>query len=756
MSKFAKIFSITTLLIVFIGTSTNIANALSGSDFNPGRIIDDSVFFESASMNTTQIQNFLNVKVPTCDTNGQQTLYDSAYGDTVTRAIYSSRRGVNTPFTCMKDFRADTSNIAPESGICGGYTGATNESAATIIYKVAQSCGISPKVLLVTLQKEQSLVTDDWPWPVQYEKAMGAFCPDTAPCNSGYGGFFKQVYYGANRFKVYGANPTYFNYRANRNNTIYFNPGPCQTYTSGTCTKYYGNKYDSNGNSVPDITYCGSTTVYITSQATADLYIYTPYQPNKAALDNLYDTGDYCSAYGNRNFWRMFSDWFGTTYGDLFHATLVSQSQSVSAAPGQSATVTLSYRNNGQWSWHDDTVSWPGIPPLRLATANPTARSSVFSYGWYNGYSPNAQAKVYEADGTTLAPEANQHTINPGQIISYTFPITVPWPMPAGSYSEYFKPILAGSNIDLGETALTPINIDVPPIFRALATGQSEWPSLTPGESTDLLIRYRNTGRFDWRDDTIDWPGLPPLYLYTGNGNGISIFSYSWPTRSIAAKTFNKIFESDGSFNPSSNQHIVHPGQIVEFKVTVSAPWNISTGKYIEYFKPALKDSSINLGAATGFEIQVPAWRAVLVQPTPDLGLARGDSAWVCVKYQNKGAYTWHDSSVSWPGVPNVVLNTANSNNVSIFSYLWDDTSAIKRTAIRTFDSVYAADGNLVSPNPHTVSPNQIAKFCFIETTPWSANTNYTYMDYVKPILQDSGIVLTQPSQYAGARIWVP
>jgi hypothetical protein len=41
------------------------------------------------------------------------------------------------------------------------------------------------------------------------------------------------------------------------------------------------------------------------------LYDYTPYTPNAAALNNLYGTGDACSSYGNRNFWRYYSDWFG-------------------------------------------------------------------------------------------------------------------------------------------------------------------------------------------------------------------------------------------------------------------------------------------------------------------------------------------------------------------------------------------------------------------------------------------------------------
>ena len=51
--------------------------------------------------------------------------------------------------------------------------------------------------------------------------------------------------------------------------------------------------------------------MFIDNQATAALYVYTPYRPNAAALGNMYGTGDSCSSYGNRNFWRMFSDWFG-------------------------------------------------------------------------------------------------------------------------------------------------------------------------------------------------------------------------------------------------------------------------------------------------------------------------------------------------------------------------------------------------------------------------------------------------------------
>lgn len=240
------------------------AEALSGSEFKAGNIIGDSIFFNSSSMTAAQIQNFLNAKVPTC------------------------RSG----YTCLKDYRQDTQSRPAENMLCNAYGGG-NKSAAEIIYDVGISCGINPQTLLVLLQKEQSLVTDTWPEAVQYRSATGYGCPDTAPCDAEYYGFFNQVYHAARGFKRYARDADQYNYRSGRNNNILYNP---------------------NGA-------CGSSNVYIENQATAGLYIYTPYQPNAAALNNLYGEGDACSAYGNRNFWRMFNDWFGNTQGSFLVRT---------------------------------------------------------------------------------------------------------------------------------------------------------------------------------------------------------------------------------------------------------------------------------------------------------------------------------------------------------------------------------------------------------------------------------------------------
>lgn len=263
------------------------AAALSGSSFQAGNIISDSIFYNGAAMSSSQVQNFLNAKVPTCDTNGTKPSGHSGYP---TRADWGRHNGYPPPYICLKSYTQNTPAVNAESGICGYLSAKTSRSAALIISDIASACGITPKALIVLLQKEQGLVTDEWPWPSQYRIATGYGCPDTAPCNAEYYGFFNQVYKAAWQFKKYQANPDNYNFVAGQNNNIRWNPNSS----------------------------CGSKTVFILNQATAGLYNYTPYQPNAAALNNLYGTGDSCSAYGNRNFWRYFNDWFGTTWSTPF------------------------------------------------------------------------------------------------------------------------------------------------------------------------------------------------------------------------------------------------------------------------------------------------------------------------------------------------------------------------------------------------------------------------------------------------------
>ncbi|RRJ86771.1 hypothetical protein EG850_07050 [Gulosibacter macacae] len=234
------------------------ASAADASQFNPGMIIADALFYDSMSMSAAEVQAFLNDKGRYCTSN------------------------------CLKDFRQTTIS-QPATSRCNAYTGRAGETAAQIIVNVAVACGISPKALLVLLEKETSLVSMNGPGDWRYERAMGYYCPDDPSrpgwCHPDYGGFFNQVYNASAQLKRYAQNPNDYGYRAGRTNYIQYNPNAS----------------------------CGGQNVYIENQATASLYIYTPYVPNRAALNNLYGTGDGCSAYGNRNFWRMYTDWFGST-----------------------------------------------------------------------------------------------------------------------------------------------------------------------------------------------------------------------------------------------------------------------------------------------------------------------------------------------------------------------------------------------------------------------------------------------------------
>lgn len=242
--------------------ATGVAQAADTSQFRPGNIISDQLFFDGNAMSARDVQTFLESKNPTC--------VPAADG---------------TP--CLQDARQDTYTRPADSLCPGTYVGAPNETAATIIAKVGQACGISQRVLLVILQKEQGLVTlsGNRLNATRYEKAMGYGCPDTAPCNPAYAHLFNQLYSAASRYQYYADNPTRFGHRAGQVNQVRFHP----------------------------TTACGSSAVFIENQATAGLYNYTPYQPNAAALAAGVGTGDGCSAYGNRNFWIYFTDWFGST-----------------------------------------------------------------------------------------------------------------------------------------------------------------------------------------------------------------------------------------------------------------------------------------------------------------------------------------------------------------------------------------------------------------------------------------------------------
>ena len=138
--------------------------------------------------------------------------------------------------------------------------------ASQIIYDACQYYTISPKFLLVTLQKEQSLVTDPSPTEDQYDWATGYgvcdSCSKNDPAIQEYKGFFNQV-----------------NWAARRNRQYIEEAGQWHFKVGGT--------YEIDGQQVT-----------MENQATVNLYTYTPH------------------IHGNYNFWLIWNSWFAKNYPD--------------------------------------------------------------------------------------------------------------------------------------------------------------------------------------------------------------------------------------------------------------------------------------------------------------------------------------------------------------------------------------------------------------------------------------------------------
>jgi hypothetical protein len=159
----------------------------------------------------------------------------------------------------------------------------TQRSAGEIIYNASQLYKISPKWVLATLQKEQSLITNPSPSQYNLDWAMGyAVCDSCSvddPRVQRFKGFGTQIDRATWRIRYYTEHPEEFNF-------------------------HVGQLYNIDG-----------LDVLIYNQATANLYNYTPH------------------IHGNKNFWIIWNRWFSKIYPD---GTLVRQE-------GQSGVWLIEY-----------------------------------------------------------------------------------------------------------------------------------------------------------------------------------------------------------------------------------------------------------------------------------------------------------------------------------------------------------------------------------------------------------------------------
>ena len=657
---FACLVAVSTLVSVLAPLQQ--AEAVTASDWRAGRIIDDAVFYNKDSMSAGQIQDFLNAKVPTCD-----------------RWRASSNPSYQPPWTCLKEYLENPTtrenNVGRFNANGTPYQVPGGKSAAQIIWDVGQEYGINPQVLIVMLQKEQGLITDNWPWAVQYQKAMGYACPDTAPCDTQYYGFYNQVSSAAWQMKRYIAYPNSYNFKAGVTRNILWSPN----------------------------TSCGSSPVYIENAATAALYNYTPYQPNAAALNNMYGSGDGCSAYGNRNFWRYFNDWFGSAKTPDYDYAFVSMSPPVNKLDyGQKRTSTITIKNTGNSRWYADGSTPPGSRPTRLATAN-YKNSSFASSTDPNWLGTKNQIKMTPA------------IVNPGENATFTFELV------GTNYqnSDYINlvPVLDGAGFMKNIGISLSLSSEKPNYQFISAINQPSF--LAPGQSVTSSIIIKNTGNGPWYSDFGGDPGRRPVRLVSKNYNSVPFASSTDPNW---LGTKNQI-----KMTPA----IVNPGENATFTFELVGPALGSTYQF--QFLPVLDGIAFFNDYGMQYSLYTPAltYKYVFISAQDPPAIMRpGQVVNTNIKIKNIGTATWKNETTKSTGSPAIRLIMSqpwyrNSNFADLSNPNWLTSGQIK----------------LLN---NEVKPGEVGEFSFTWKAPAAPGT---YFEHFAPVadgvtlMDDTGMV---------------
>lgn len=478
------------------------------ASFNKNNLMADSVFDSKNSMSAGSIDSFLN-------------------------SFSSSCIRSNLGFRSI-----DPTGYSPSGGYTyGGYT-----TAGTVIYHAAQAYDLNPRVLLATLQKEQSLVTGTAGCSIlRYVGAMGYGCPDggstynysgislfkinstvyssvsgTCVNSSSKVGFSQQVIHAAWLLK-FGqqrskGNINWAIVRGSWDNSddpqsCYSGPmtqGTYQVCPSGPTT-YYDGYSTIDGQSV-----------HMNTGATAALYWYTPHFA------------------GNQNFVSIYEGWFGSSQISAAYAwELVSQEAysdsgrtvkyypKISANPGQKIYLRIKARNIGSSTWTNSFI--------RVGTSRPIDRHSTFQdASWLNYARPAA---------------LTESSVGPGEIGTFDFVLTAP--AKTGTYREYFS--LVAEHI----TWMNDIGLYYP--IDVVAPTSATNSSYSLG-SNEVL----NPGQY------ILSPGRHSVLVYQSDGNLVLYdnFRAVWHTGTNGTSRGKLTMQSDGNLvlRDSTNAAIWNSG----------------------------------------------------------------------------------------------------------------------------------------------------------------------------------------------------
>lgn len=411
LQRFGYAALILPVLVSSLGLTPSPAVAAAG--FNPSRVVDDSVFINIDKMSVAEVQAFLELK-------GSFLKDFSENGRTAAQIIWGAAHG-----------HGEASGDCNNTTVCFGID--INTRTGTV----------NPEVILVTLQKEQSLITRTERSDSALRTAMGYGCPDSGGCNPDFAGFTKQVEHAAWQLR--------FNYERAQGKGF----GDYQVGQS-FCTS------DHNG------TNCGS----YENRATAALYRYTPHVYN-----------------GNYNFHHFLVTWFEQRD---FGASLFGRSPDVTLDPGGTAELVALVRNTGSETWQKS-----GRYPFQLGTVNPKDNTPPFiredratnrPSGWR---SPNRVVM-------------QQDSVAPNGLATFKFYITAPSGMGPGDYHVVMAPVADGYKWVEDFHVSWRVRIrGTDERYQASWGGQNDGPRLVPGMSYKFTVALKNSGTSTWTQDVV-------------------------------------------------------------------------------------------------------------------------------------------------------------------------------------------------------------------------------------------------------------
>ena len=245
-----------------------------------------------------------------------------------------------------------------------------------------------------------------------------------------------------------------------------------------------------------------------------------------------------------------------------YHYQWLGQSSFPTISAGQAYNFTLNVKNTGSATWYKNSVNLGTSkdldrisPFLREDSQNPTNHPS-------NWITPNRI-------------QMQQELVVPGETATFSFWISAPVDIKPGIYKEYFRLVADGITWmeDYG-IYWDVIVVKITDSYHYSITSQNNFPTLLAGQGYNFSLDVKNTGNSTWDKSTV--------HLGTSNNlDRIPIFLREDSTNPFAHPsnwvTPNRI---------QMQQELVAPGETATFSFWMSAPTDIKSGSYKEYFRP--------------------------------------------------------------------------------------------------------------------------------------------------------------------------